>query len=128
MANVVSTVQYNTVQYSTVQYSTVQYSTAQHPESRQPGPGQLFSVTAMSLLHRQFGGVKEKEEEEKLPFCWLALLRLAGCEQKIHYAQNAMHYILSVSKITYPLGSLGNNKETQQAPEPSSSDYIIVTC
>ena len=37
-------------------------------------------------------------------------------------------YILSVSKITYPLGSLGNNKETQQAPEPSSSDYIIVTC
>ena len=37
-------------------------------------------------------------------------------------------HILSVSKITYPLGSLGNNKETQQAPEPSSSDYIIVTC
>ena len=36
--------------------------------------------------------------------------------------------LLSVSKITYPLGSLGNNKETQQAPEPSSSDYIIVTC
>ena len=28
----------------------------------------------------------------------------------------------------YPLGSLGNNKETQQVPEPSSSDYIIVTC
>ena len=37
-------------------------------------------------------------------------------------------YILSVSKITYPLGSLGNNKETQQAPEPSSSDYIIMMC
>ena len=36
--------------------------------------------------------------------------------------------ILSVSKITYLLGSLGNYKETQKAPEPSSSDYIIVTC
>ena len=35
--------------------------------------------------------------------------------------------ILSVSKIMYPFGSLGNNKETQQAPEPSNSDYIIVT-
>ena len=37
-------------------------------------------------------------------------------------------YMLRVSKITYPVGSLGNNKETQQAPEPSSTDYIIVTC
>ena len=36
--------------------------------------------------------------------------------------------LLSVSKITYPLDSLGNNKETQQAPEPSSIDYIIITC
>ena len=64
MANVVSTVEHNTA-------SRVQT----------PGPGQLFSVTAMSSLRRQFGGVKEKEEE-KLPFCWLAPLRLARREQK----------------------------------------------
>ena len=85
-----STIQYNTVQYSIVQYSTVQHSIASRVQT--PGPGQLFSVTAMLLLHRQFGGVKEKEEE-KLPFCWLAPLRLAGCEQKSkHYSVSMNHW------------------------------------
>ena len=47
---------------------------------------------------------------------------------QLHPLATKIFFLLSVSKIMYPLGSLGNNKETQQAPEPSSSDYIIVTC
>ena len=82
-----STVQYSTVQYSTVQYSTVQYSTVQY-STRVPDTwccSQLFSVTSLLSFGAQVGGVKEEEEEKKLPYCWLMLLRLPGVSKNTEF-------------------------------------------
>ena len=40
----------------------------------------------MNVVVAKVGGQKEDEEEEKLPFCWLALLHLAGASKKIKHS------------------------------------------
>ena len=66
--------------------------------------------------------MRRESRKGSYAICHQICIFFVGIDQFIYI------YILSVSKIMYPLGSLGNKKERQQAPEPSSSDYIIMMC
>ena len=44
-------------------------------------PVKKWVKVLVNVVIAKVGGRKEEEEEEKLPFCWLAPLRLAGASK-----------------------------------------------